>query len=206
VTGSTVAEDRSSVRSSPPLAIATAATTAVGTVKLAARVACALAVAVGAIALIIAAIDAGAVRHWLAYPFNGIPARPPEAIAIFLHNARAMAAIGGLLLVAQSPYWARNAAGGPVHGAIQRAGEALLAAGVAANAVVVGASLGAYRMRMVAAVLPHGPAELAAYALALALYLQGRDQPLPWHHVLAIGALSVSILALAAVLETFVSV
>ena len=33
--------------------------------------------------------------------------------------------------------------------------------------------------RMVRAVLPHGPVELAAYALALALYLQGRRRPLP---------------------------
>ena len=70
--------------------------------------------------------------------------------------------------------------------------------------IVVGASFGAYGTRMVRAALPHGPVELAAYSLALALYLQGRTRPLPIRHVLAVAALSVSVLALSAVLETFV--
>ena len=46
-------------------------------------------------------------------------------------------------------------------------GEALLAAAVAANVIVVGASFGAYGTRMLRAALPHGPVELAAYSLAL---------------------------------------
>ena len=50
---------------------------------------------------------------------------------------------------------------------------------IAANVLVVGAALGAYGERMVRAMLPHGPVELAAYALALALYLQGRSRALP---------------------------
>ena len=50
---------------------------------------------------------------------------------------------------------------------------------ILANVLVIGAGLGAYGERMARAELPHGPVELAAYALALALYLQGRRRALP---------------------------
>jgi hypothetical protein len=177
-----------------------------GTVEAAARVAGALTIAACAIGLVIRGTFAPAARRWLAFPFAGIPARPGVAAAIFLHNIRALLAVGGILLVAQSPYWAGKLNGGPVHQAIRRGGEALLAAGVLANLIVVGMSLGAYGTRMVRAVLPHGPVELAAYALALSVYVQARDRPLPVSHVLGVLALSVSLLALAAVLETFMNV
>jgi hypothetical protein len=59
---------------------------------------------------------------------------------------------------------------------------------------------------MLRATLPHGPFELAAYSLALALYLQGRRRPLPVQHVLDVAALSVAVLAVAAALETYVNV
>ncbi|MGH2946713.1 MAG: hypothetical protein ACRDPC_10730, partial [Solirubrobacteraceae bacterium] len=84
-------------------------------------------------------------------------------------------------------------------------GEALLAGLVAANALMVGASLGAYGARMARAMLPHGPVELAAFALALALYLQGRRRILPLRQLLAVGAASGMLLAAAATLETFVT-
>ena len=72
--------------------------------------------------------------------------------------------------------------------------------------LIVAASLGAYGPRMARALLPHGPLELAAFALALALYLQGRRRELPIGHVAATGAASALLLAAAAALETFVSV
>jgi hypothetical protein len=176
------------------------------TVEVAACVAGALTIAACAIAAVVNVALAAAARRWLAYPFAGIPARPGEAAAIFLHNVRALAAVAGLLLVAQSPHWAGNIDGGPVHQAIRRGGEALLAAGVSANVIVVGASVGAYGSRMVRAVLPHGPIELGAYALAIALYIQGRDKPVHASHTLATAAMAISLLALAALLETFVNV
>jgi hypothetical protein len=176
------------------------------TLLVAAAVAGALTIAAGAIAAVTHLTAASVARRWLAYPFAGIPARPGEAVAIFLHNVRALAAVGGLLLIAQSPHWAENVDAGPLHRAIRRGGEALLAAGVSSNVIVVGASLGAYGAGMVRAILPHGPVELAAYALALALYLQGRDKPLPMNHLLTIAVTSIFLLALAALLETFVNV
>jgi hypothetical protein len=72
--------------------------------------------------------------------------------------------------------------------------------------LVVGAGLGAYGWRMARAELPHGPVELAAYALALALYLQGSKRALPSRHLARVVAMSAALLAFAAVLETFVNV
>ena len=176
------------------------------TVSLAGRVAVALTIACGAIALVVHAWFGPAARGWLAFPFAGIPARPSTAAIIFSHNLRALAAVFGLLLIAQSAYW--NAAGaepGPAHRTLRRLGEALLAAAIAANVIVIGASFGAYGTRMLRAALPHGPLELAAYSLALALYLQVRRRPFPARRLLVVMALSVSTLALGAVLETYVN-
>ena len=77
---------------------------------------------------------------------------------------------------------------------------------IAANLLVVGAALGAYGTRMLRAVLPHGPVELAAFALAIALYLQGRHRAIAVRHLIATGAASLGLLAAAAVLEALVIV
>jgi hypothetical protein len=181
------------------------ASTIVETAKLTARTAGVITIAVLLVALVVRAGFAASAQRWLAFPFTGIPASPDEAASVFIHNLRALVAVFGLLLVAQSGYWAgRNGRPGVVHQTLCRLGEALLGAAVAANVIVVGASFGAYGARMVRAALPHGPVELAAYSLALSLYLQGRSRPLAIRHVLAVAALSISVLALAALLETFV--
>jgi hypothetical protein len=125
--------------------------------------------------------------------------------SLFLHNFRALAAVWGLLLIAQSALW-KAGEPGRASTMLRRSGEILLAAAVAANVIVVGASLGAYGTRMLRATLPQGPFELAAYSLALALYLQGRRRPVPLRLVLVVAALSIAALALAAVFETYVNV
>ena len=175
------------------------------TIKLAGVVASILAIACGAIALTVHVALAAAVREWLAFPFTGVPARPAMAASIFVHNLRALAAVWGLLLIAQSALW-KAGEPGRASTILRRSGEVLLGAAVAANVIVVGASLGAYGTRMLRATLPHGPFELAAYSLSLALYLQGRRRPLAVQHVLYVAALSVAVLAVAAVLETYVNV
>jgi hypothetical protein len=176
------------------------------TVRVAGRVAVGLTAACGVIAVAVHVWFAAAARRWLGFPFAGIPARPGEAASIFIHNLRALAAIGGPLLIAQSGYWAAGTwQPGPLHGTLRRLGEALLAAAVAANLVVIGASFGAYGVRMLRAALPHGLVELAAYSLALSLYLQARRRPFPARCLLAAMALSASMLAIAAVLEAYVT-
>ena len=179
-----------------------------GAVSLALPIAGALTLAVCLIAVAVGLVFAAPARHWLGFPFTGIPSRPGEAAAIFLHNLRALAGVGGLLLFAQAPYWTPRGAQQP--GAVQRTGrfvgEALVGGTVTVNVIVVGLSLGAYGVRMLRAALPQGPFELAAYSLALALYLQGRRRRLPTRHILVIAAVCVATLAVAAVLETFVTV
>jgi hypothetical protein len=175
------------------------------TIRLAGAVAAILATACGATALIVHVALAAAAREWLAFPFTGIPARPAIAASIFLHNLHALAAVWGLLLIAQSALWNASLPGWTYRG-LRRSGEVLLGAAVTANVIVVGASLGASGTRMLRATLPHGPVELTAYSLALALYIQGRHRPLPLRLVLPVTALSVAALALAAVLETYVNV
>jgi len=177
------------------------------TVRLAGAIAATLTIACGVIGMVVHLWFAAAARRWLAFPFAGIPARPSTAAIIFSHNLHALAAVCGLLLIAQSGYSPTGTTQpGPLHGMLRRLGEALLGAAVAANLIVVGASFGAYGTRMVRAALPHGPVELAAYALALSLYLHGRRRRLPARGMFAVLALSVLTLAVAAVLETYVNV
>ena len=145
------------------------------------------------------------VRERLGYSFRGVPARADVAAEIFAHNGRAILGVFGLLMIAQL---AARAPGdlGRVQRLILVAGELILAGVIVANVLVVGAGVGAYGVRMVRADLPHGPVELAAYALALGLYVQGRRRPLPAAHLCKVVAASVALLALAATLETFVNV
>jgi hypothetical protein len=174
------------------------------TVWLASALATALTLGCGLIAVVVHAGFAAQARRWLAFPFTGIPARPDIAARIFLHNVRALAAVGGMILIAQSGQWRAHE---PTRAATtaRRLGEVLLGAAIVANLIVVGASFGAYGTRMLRAALPNGPLELAAYSLALALYRQGRTRALPARHLLTIVTLSVATLALSAVLETYVN-
>ena len=176
------------------------------TARLAAVIAGALTLGACVIAIAVHVALAADARAWLRFPFIGLPARPTVAAQIFFHNLRALLAVVGLLLVAQSPFWsAPTPEPGAVRRILRRSGEVLLGAGITANVIVVGASLGAYGTRMIMAALPHGPVELAAYALVLSLYVQGRDRPLTGRLIVAVAVLTISALALAAILETFVN-
>jgi hypothetical protein len=177
------------------------------TAKIAVQIAALLIVAVLASGLTVHVGAVASARRLLAFHFPGVPARPAVAATVFLHNLHALLAIGGALLVAQMPYLvARAADPGRTQRMLRCACEAALAGGVAANVMVIGVSFGAYGTRMARVALPHGPIELAAYSLALALYVQGRHRALPARHILAVAVLSTCLLAAAAVLETFVNV
>jgi hypothetical protein len=142
-------------------------------------------------------------RDWLGFTFPGLAARPVVAVGIFAHNLRSLSGVFVLLI------FARLASRAPDKRTARlavRLGELILAGAITANVVAVGAALGAYRERMVMALMPHGPAELAAYSLAIALYLQDRRRNLPAAYVAKAGATCVALLGIAAVLETWVSV
>ena len=156
-----------------------------------------------ALAVIVAVAAPVQACDWLGFAFPGVAARPAVAIGIFAHNLRSLSGVFVLLI------FARLAPRAPDKRTAQltvRLGELLLAGAITANVVVVGAALGAYRERMVLALMPHGPVELAAYSLALALYLTDRRRNLPAAYVATAGVACVALLAIAAVLETWVSV
>ncbi len=79
-----------------------------------------------------------------------------------------MGAVAAGVLVVQAPRF-EHADGSLGRGGafLRTVADLVLACAVAVNAAVVGAALGAYGGRMVTAVLPHAPLELAAYACAL---------------------------------------
>lgn len=171
---------------------------------LAGLIAATLTAGVLVIALLTGVVLADQASSWLEYRFPGVPAHAGEAVLIFEHNLTALLGVLGLFLIAQIA--ARRPDGpGPVQRAVQVCAELSVAAAIAANTLVVGVSLGAYGTRMLRAMLPHGPVELAAYTLTIALYLHGRRQALPARQIAATIATSVTLLAVAAVLETFVT-
>lgn len=161
--------------------------------------------AVALIAAVTRVAFAGQARGWLGYRFPGVPARPDIAVLIFEHNLLALLGVLGVLLIAQIAARASNGPG-PILRAVHVCAEISVAAGIAANTLVVGVAIGAYGTRMFRAVLPHGPIELAAYTLAIALHLHGRRRALPARQIAATMATSLALLAVAAVLETFVTV
>jgi hypothetical protein len=142
-------------------------------------------------------------RDWLGFTFPGVAARPAVAVGIFAHNLRSLSGVFELLILARL---APRAPDERTARLTVRLGELLLAGAITANIVVVGAALGAYRERMLLALMPHGPVELAAYSLALALYRQDRRRNVLAAYVATAGVACVALLALAAALETWVSV
>ena len=178
--------------------------TAIAERRTALIVAAGLTTAALAIAAAVHVACAAETRRLLDFPFTGVPARPSTALSIFANNARLLSAVFAAVLVAQAPWLTgRGSARGPIATMLLAAVDTLLLLEIAFNTALVGAALGAYGNRMVSAVLPHGPIEVAAYALALALYLRARHTPVTLRQVAAVAAICVAALALAAVLETF---
>jgi hypothetical protein len=172
--------------------------------RLTAAVAAALTVAVLAVAALVRVAYAEPARAMLAFGFGGVAARPQSVVSIFAANARLLAAVIAAAVIVQSAWCGRLAAPrAPLACAVVAALDTLLALQVALNVLIVGAALGAYGTRMVAAILPHGPFELAAFAFALALYLRARRHRLAPRRIATTAAACLGLLAFAAVLETY---
>jgi len=170
-----------------------------------------LAILIGVAAIAACVVIAGVVAMaapvqaggWLGFTFPGLAARPAVAVGILAHNLRSLSGVFVLLI------FARLAPRAPDKRTARlgvRLGEVILAGAITANVVVVAAALGAYQERMAIALMPHGPLELAAYSLAIALYRQDRRRNLPAAYAANVAAACVALLAIAAVLETWVSV
>lgn len=148
--------------------------------------------------LTVAVNPAGALA--LHFGFAHVPRLPSQALAIFLNNLPLlcvpllMAANVHARMVIHSRGWRR----------IYTSLCDLVAIVPLVHAgLVVGQGVGQYGVRMVAAMLPSGPVEIAAFALATAVYIQSRRAAT----IRALASLvhpavaSVMLLATAAVLE-----
>jgi hypothetical protein len=160
------------------------------------------AIAAAAIAVRLAA--GAPARALLGYRF---PRQEPSlgaAAAILATNARKLAGLYGLALAAQAPrLTATTRTPRRSVRALRVACDAGALGLLGPSAALVAAALGAYGARMAAAMLPHGPVELAAFALALSVYRDARRRPIRPARAIACAAAGLLLLALAAALETY---
>lgn len=141
---------------------------------------------------LLAATSAREARELLPLGFGHVPATPRTVLSIALANARVALVPLALSLLAPQ---------GPV---MRVAGDCALAAMAAFNAAELGAAVAGYGPRALAALAPHAPVELAAFALVGGAYLEGRHRPLGLRRLAPVAALALLMLLLAAALETYV--
>jgi hypothetical protein len=164
-----------------------------------------IAAATVAVALAVRLAAAEPTRGLLEFPFAGLAARPETALGILATNLRLLLATLAAAVIIQSPWCAPRAGHRSPLGLLTVSTlDTLVALQTALNTVIVGAALGAYGSRMATAMLPHGPLELAAFALALTQYLRARRHPLAPRRLVVVAAVCVALLVIAAALETYV--
>lgn len=134
-------------------------------------------------------------RATMRFGFGGVDHTKGEAARIAIHNVRyAAGTLVCALVIPRLPPWTRIAT------------DSLLATVLALNAGTVGIAFGAYRWRAIAATTPHLPVEFAGLSLAGGAYLHARKRPLSARSVIANVAGCALLLALAASIETYVSI
>lgn len=148
-----------------------------------------MAVVVGTAAAVLLTGTSGDARAFLRFGFDG-----PDASSLDLaaHNARlsAVALLGAIAV--------------PRLRRARVAVDLTLATVLVVNAVAIGAALGAYGGRAAVALAPHAPIELAALSFAGGAFMDAHRTPVPVMSLIAIGAVSLALLLVAAVLETSV--
>lgn len=134
-------------------------------------------------------------RQLLDLRFGGVRRTPGVAVDIAAHNGRL--ALGVLACAVAAPRLRQS---------VRLVLDAALAAVLAANALAVGAALGAYGRRAVAILAPHLLLELAALSLCGGAYLSARRGPLRVGTLARTAALTALLLAIAAIVETYVQI
>ncbi|NLT06901.1 MAG: hypothetical protein GXY03_11415 [Solirubrobacterales bacterium] len=173
-------------------------------VGLAARVAATLTGLTALTALAIHLAAGAATRDLLGFGFGGVEPTFADAAAIFANNARVLAAVlvaaaGVRLGFAEAgDRWERAALT-----ALRTVCDAVIVLGCTLHVLVIGAAFGAYGTRTLAATALHAPGELAAFSLALALYLRARRGAAGPTAFAATAGLALAALAVAALAETF---
>jgi hypothetical protein len=150
---------------------------------------------IAATALLVAAAGAGdRARELIGLRFAGPSGRPADALQVATTNLRLAASA----LIAA---WAVR--GRPQ---LRRPLDVTLAIVGGLNAATMGVALGAYDDRLLGSIALHAPLELGALAVAGGAYLDGRDGMLPTGALAAAAAAAVGLIAVGAVLETYVQI
>lgn len=172
----------------------------------AARICAIAAAAAAAIALLVHAFAAETARDALAFTFPGIESTWGGAAAIFANNARKLAGVLALALMLQVPWMSGERAADDRpdwHRRLAVFTDSCLLGVLAATFLAVAAGIGAYGTRMLAAILPHGPLELAAFAVAVVLYRHARRGRVEIRRAAVLAASGLALLAVAAPVEVF---
>lgn len=156
------------------------------------------------VATAVAAIGARRLRAQLHFGFAHVPHTPEQTLAIVSANLTVLLPFLVMAVLVQARWVCRTAG---ARRAFVWFCDFVVALPVLHNFVLaVGSSVGAYGWRMVVSMLPAGPIELTAYALAASVYLHSRRAPVGLGQIgepARVAALSFAVLLVAAVIETF---
>lgn len=161
----------------------------------------------GLLAGITRLLASAAARDVLDLDFPGVPATPGSAASIFVSNVSLVAVVAIATVVVGSVRRGLQRGTNSRRAAILYTTffDLLLALPTVTSIGVVGLGVGGYGERMVRMILPHGIIELAGFALALAVYVDARRRPpKPCVAAAALG-MSIVVLAIAAVTETYIN-
>ncbi|MBS1679780.1 MAG: stage II sporulation protein M [Actinobacteria bacterium] len=150
-------------------------------------------------------LAAAEARQMLGFGFAGVRHTPATALGIFANNARVLAAILAAAIVVQAGReLAASAPSRAFPQALTSVCDCALLLFCSLNVLAVGAAYGAYGLRTVRATVVHGPFELAAFSLALALYLASRRERLDRRRCATAAGVACALLMIGAILEAYV--
>lgn len=155
-------------------------------------------VAIACVALVVRLAFADAARDALGLTFPGLPRTLGSFVEVFSANVRLL----GVTVIAAAVAATLRGQGwaGRVPVVVC---DLALALGCALHAVLVGAALGGYGSHALAYILPHGPVELAGFAVGLAVYVEARRGTLAPRAAARPLVMAIALLAVAAGLEVF---
>ncbi len=159
-------------------------------------------VAAGAVALVGPATG----REWLGFSFTTLPREVGEFMSILANNLMILGAVLAACFTVQ--VWAGSdtddeQASGWAPRLMVSLCDLAVAGSAVGHALIIGLGSGAYGATFVSKLLPHGPFELMALALALALYMSARSRPVSRDEWIGVAAVSAALLAIAAPLEVY---
>jgi hypothetical protein len=154
--------------------------------------------AITGVALVLRLAAAGAARDALGLTFPGLPRTLGSAIEVFANNVRLLGVTALAAAVAALLHGEQRMGRAPVVLC-----DVALGLGCVLHILLVGAALGGYGARALSYIVPHGPVELAGFAVGLAVYVEARAGRLTARAAALSLVMAIVLLAVAAGLEVF---